>query len=99
MTSQIENGYSSISCATLKCPLYQTVKTPKTTSDDFGGILCTLVNNKCLVSLRVNVRTIQSGAEQGSVDLADFHICCSVFHTESLGKASFSKIGYCSGLR
>ena len=32
--------------------------------------------------LRVNIRIIQSGAEQGSVDLADFHIFCSVFHAD-----------------
>ena len=40
--------------------------------------------------LRVNVRTIQSGAEQGSVDLTDFHIYCSVFHADSRGAIHFS---------
>ena len=40
--------------------------------------------------LRVNVRTIQSGAEQGSVDLADSHIYCSVFHADSRGVIRFS---------
>ena len=49
--------------------------------------------------LRVNVRIIQSGAEQGSVDLADFHIYCSVFHADSRGAIRFSyKLSY-AGLR
>ena len=43
-----------------------------------------------LISLRVNVRTIQSGAEQGSVDLADFHIYCSVFYADSHSVFCFS---------
>ena len=45
---------------------------------------------KNLPSLRVNVRTIQSDAEQGSLDLADFHIYCSVFHADSHGAIRFS---------
>ena len=40
--------------------------------------------------LRVNVRIIQSGAEQGPVDLADFHIYCSVFHADSRSAIRFS---------
>ena len=40
--------------------------------------------------LRVNVRTIQSGAEQGSVDLADFHVYSTVFHADSRGAIRFS---------
>ena len=40
--------------------------------------------------LRVNVSIIQSDAEQGSVDLADFHIYCSVFHADSRGAIRFS---------
>ena len=50
-------------------------------------------------SLRVNVSIIQSDAEQGSVDLADFHIYSTVFHADSRGAIRFSKIDYCSGLR
>ena len=33
--------------------------------------------------LRVNVTKDQSLYKQGSVDLAGFHICCSVFHADS----------------
>ena len=42
------------------------------------------------MNLRANVRTIQSGAEQGSLDLADSHIYCSVFHADSRGAIRFS---------
>ena len=42
------------------------------------------------IALRVNVRIIQSGAEQGSVDLADLHISCSVFHADSRDAIRFS---------
>ena len=44
--------------------------------------------------LRVDIGTIQSGVEQGSLDLADFHIYCSVFHANSRGARRFSKIFY-----
>ena len=40
--------------------------------------------------LRVNVSIIQSDAEQGSVDLADFHIYSTVFHADSHGTIRFS---------
>ena len=43
-----------------------------------------------IFNLRVNVRIIQSDAEQGSVDLTDFHIHCSVFHADSRGAIRFS---------
>ena len=43
-----------------------------------------------LFFLRVNVRIIQSGAEQGSVDLADFHIYSTVFHADSRSAIRFS---------
>ena len=43
-----------------------------------------------VIILRVNVRIIQSGAEQGSVDLADFHIYSTVFHADSHGTIRFS---------
>ena len=42
------------------------------------------------IYLRVNVRTIQNDAEQGSLDLADLHIYCSVFHADSHGAIRFS---------
>ena len=42
------------------------------------------------LKLRVNVRTSQSGAEQGSVDLADFRIYYSVFHADSRSTICFS---------
>ena len=59
----------------------------------------TRVQHQRYDDLRVNVRIIQSGAEQGSVDLADFHIYSSVFHADSRGAIRFSKFDYCSGLR
>ena len=40
--------------------------------------------------LRVNVSKDQSRYKQGSVDLADFHIFCSVFHADSHGAIRFS---------
>ena len=40
--------------------------------------------------LRVNVRKDQSRCFQGSVDLADFHVYCSVFHADSRGAICFS---------
>ena len=40
--------------------------------------------------LRVNVSKDQSRYKQGSVDLADFHIYCSVFHADSRGVVCFS---------
>ena len=40
--------------------------------------------------LRVNVSIIQSDAEQGSADLADFHIYCSDFYADSHGMVYFS---------
>ena len=43
-----------------------------------------------LVCLRVNVSIIQSDAEQGSVDLADSHMYCSIFHADSRGAIRFS---------
>ena len=43
-----------------------------------------------LKCLRVNVSIIQSDAEQGSLDLADFDIFCSVFHADSHGAIRFS---------
>ena len=46
--------------------------------------------NKVKINLRVNVRIIQSGAEQGFLDLADFHISCSVFHADSRDAIRFS---------
>ena len=50
-------------------------------------------------SLRVNASIIQSDAEQGSVDLADFHIYSTVFHADSHGAIRFSyKLSY-AGLR
>ena len=42
-------------------------------------------------NLRVNVSIIQSDAEQGSLDLADFHIFCSVFHADHRGAIRFSQ--------
>ena len=47
----------------------------------------------------MNVRTIQSGAEQGSVDLIDFHIYCSVFHADSRGAIRFPFKRSYAGLR
>ena len=41
-------------------------------------------------TLRVNVSIIQSDAEQGSVDLADFDMFCSVFHADHHGDIRFS---------
>ena len=52
-----------------------------------------------MLDLRVNVSIIQSDAEQGFVDLADFHIYGTVFHADSRGAICFSQIYYCSGLR
>ena len=44
-------------------------------------------------------KSIQSDAEQGSVDLADFHIYSTVFHVDSHGAIRFSyKLSY-AGLR
>ena len=43
-----------------------------------------------IIVLRVNVRIIQSGAEQGSVDLIDFHMSCSVFYADSRSAIHFS---------
>ena len=48
-------------------------------------------NEKVLVDLlRVNVRTIQSSAEQGFVNLADFHIYSTVFYADSRSAIRFS---------
>ena len=52
-----------------------------------------------MLILRVNVRTVQSGAEQGSAALADFHISYTVFHANPCGAVRCSKINYCRGLR
>ena len=41
-------------------------------------------------NLRVNVTKDQSRCFQGSSDLADFHIFCSVFHADSRGDIRFS---------
>ena len=41
-------------------------------------------------SLRVNVTKDQSRCFQGSVDLADFHMSCSVFYADSHGAIRFS---------
>ena len=49
-----------------------------------------IIFRKLVSILRVNVRTIQSGAEQGSVDLADFHVYSTVFHADSRGAIRFS---------
>ena len=54
---------------------------------------------KIFFNLRVNVSKDQSRYKQGSVDLADFHTYCSVFHANSRGDNRFSKFDYCSGLR
>ena len=43
-----------------------------------------------LVCLRVNVSKDQSRCFQGSVNLADLHIYCSVFHADSRGAIRFS---------
>ena len=43
-----------------------------------------------LAELRVNVSKDQSRYKQGSVDLADFHRGCSVFHADSHGAIRFS---------
>ena len=52
-----------------------------------------------LFTLRVNVSKDQSSADQGSVDLADFHIYSTVFHADSHGAIRFSyKLSY-AGLR
>ena len=48
------------------------------------------VDQKFRSLLRVNVRIIQSGAEQGSVDLADFHVYSTVFHADFRGAIRFS---------
>ena len=52
-----------------------------------------------LMRLRVNVRIIQSGAEQGPIDLSDLHVYSTVFHADSRGAIRFSKFDCCSGLR
>ena len=49
--------------------------------------------------LRVNVSIIQSDAEQGSVDLADFHIYCSVFYANHHGPISFSRGLICQNFK
>ena len=49
------------------------------------------IQSKKKVSLRVDVRTIQSGAEQGFVDLVDFHIYSTIFHADSRGAIRFSQ--------
>ena len=40
--------------------------------------------------LRVNVSIIQSDAEQGSIDLANFHMYSTVFHADHRGVVYFS---------
>ena len=45
-----------------------------------------------MLILKVNVKKNQSDAEQGSVDLADFHITYTVFRADSRGAIRFSKI-------
>ena len=42
------------------------------------------------IALKVNVRIIQSGAEQRSVDLAELHMYSTVLHADSHGAIRFS---------
>ena len=73
------------------------VSFPGNISNNYNSQVCKCFNclNKLMkTALRVNVRIIQSGEEQGSVDLADFHIFCSVFHADSRDAIRFSKIDY-----
>ena len=58
------------------------------TDDNHINKLYFIVDN-CQIT-RVNVSKDQSRCFQGSVDLADFHIYCSVFHADHHGVICFS---------
>ena len=56
----------------------------------FMGLASSFILVYGFFALRVNVSKDQIRLDQGSVDLADFHICCSVFHADSRGAIHFS---------
>ena len=56
----------------------------------FMGLASSFILVYWFFVLRVNVSKDQSRLDQGSVDLADFHRVCSVFHADSRGAIRFS---------